>query len=167
MTEQVLVLIKPDGLKKSLTGNIISRLSEAKLKIIGAKVVCVSRELAEKHYGHVKDKPFFEETVAYLQGKFHQTPRVLALVYEGEQAIKKVRKLAGETNPEKADPTTIRGAFGRILTNGTYENVLHASSSRKDAKREIQLWFHPEEITNPLYRTKKIKTKNQNNLIWA
>ena len=148
MLEQTLILIKPDGLKKSLTGNILTRLSETKLKIVGAKVVRASRELAKKHYEHLKDKPFFEELIKYLTGELHQTPRVLAMVYEGEDAIDKVKKLAGATNPEEAEPTSIRGAYGRILTSGIYENIIHASGSREEAEKEIKLWFRPEEIVN-------------------
>ena len=72
--EQTLVVIKPDGLIKSLTGNILSRLSEAKLIIVGAKVVEVSKELAEQHYSHLRDKPFFGELIDYLMGKVHKTP---------------------------------------------------------------------------------------------
>lgn len=148
MIEKTLVLIKPDGLQKSLTGNILTKLSEAKLEIVGAKVVCVSRELAEKHYQHLKDKPFFEDLLKYFRGKLHgkRFERVIAFVYQGEDAITRVRKIAGATNPEEADPTTIRGAYGRITTKGVYENVIHASSDPKDAEREIALWFKPEEI---------------------
>jgi len=150
MVQKTLVLIKPDGLLKSLTGNILTKLSEAKLDIVGAKVVRVSRELAEQHYQHLKDKPFFDELVRYIQGKLHgpHYERVLALVYEGEDAINRVRKIAGATNPEEADPTTIRGAYGRITTKGVYENVIHSSSDAKDAEREIALWFRPEEIVD-------------------
>ncbi len=71
--QQTLIIIKPDGLVKSLTGNVISRLSEAKLTIMGAKVVRVSRQLAEKHYEHLKDKPFFEELIQYIVGDVHKT----------------------------------------------------------------------------------------------
>lgn len=148
--EEVLVLIKPDGLLKSLTGNILSMLSETNLKIIGAKVLKVSKELAEKHYSQLKEsKPkVFDETIKYIMGEFH-TPRVLALVYKGPDAIKKVRKIAGETNPEKAAPTTIRGKYGRIDTKtGLFENVVHVSDSIENAQREIQLWFNSSEIVN-------------------
>ena len=125
--QHTFVLIKADGLKKSLTGNILTRLSETKLKIVGAKVVHVSRELAEKHYAHLKNHPHFKEIIDYFQGKPYgkEYERVLALVYCGEEAIEKVRKLAGVTNPEQADPTSIRGQFGRVTTIGTYENVIH------------------------------------------
>lgn len=148
--EQTLVLIKPDGLIKSITGNIITTLSETKLKIVGAKIVQVTRELAEEHYHHFKKEKFFDELIKYIMGE-HHTKRVLAMVYQGEDAIKKVRKLAGSTNPEKADPISIRGKYGRITTNGVFENVIHASSNKKDAEKEIKLWFRPEELIYTIY----------------
>jgi nucleoside-diphosphate kinase len=150
MEEKLLVLIKPDGLIKSLTGNIISKLSETELRIVGAKVVNVSKELAEKHYAHLKEsKPkIFEETLKYIMGEFH-TNRVLALVYKGENAIEKVRKLAGKTNPEEAEPISIRGKYGRINSKtGVFENVIHASDSIENAEKEISLWFEKNEIVN-------------------
>ena len=148
--EQTLVLIKPDGLIKSLTGNIISALSETKLKIVAAKIVQVTRELAEEHYQHLKKEKFFDELIKYIMGE-HHTKRVLAMVYHGENAIKKVKKLAGSTNPEKADPTSIRGKYGRITTKGVFENVIHASSNKKDAEKEIKVWFTPEELIHTIY----------------
>ena len=154
--ETTLVLVKPDGLIKSLTGNIISRLSEAQLVIIGAKVVKVTRELAEEHYSHLKDKPFFNELIDYLMGNIHKTTRVLALVYQGENAIQKIRDVVGATNPEEANPVTIRGAYGRITTSGVFENVVHASSCPEDSEKEIKLWFQPHEIVEPIYPTKEV-----------
>ncbi|MEW6008294.1 MAG: nucleoside-diphosphate kinase [Candidatus Omnitrophota bacterium] len=144
--QATLILIKPDGLKKSLTGNILTRLSETKLEIVAAKVIRVSRKLAEEHYHHLKDKPFFGELIKYLTGELHDRKKVLALVYWGPQAITKCRELAGATNPEEADPTSIRGSYGRITTRGLYENVIHVSSNEDEANREINLWFSPEEI---------------------
>jgi len=157
MEEKTLVLIKPDGLVKSLTGNIITTLSEARLKIVGAKVVRVSKDFAEKHYSDLRDnliKKFGEEkgmqifnsTLDYIQGKFH-TDRVFALVYKGEDAVKKIRELTGETNPEKASPVSIRGKYGRIHSETrVFENVIHCSDSIENAKREIELWFRHDEI---------------------
>jgi nucleoside-diphosphate kinase len=166
--QQCLVLIKPDGLVKSLTGNILSALSETKLKIVGAKIVRVSKELAEAHYselmqrlmekfGKEKGAVMFEDVLKYIQGEYH-TDRVLAMVYEGEDAINKIRALAGSTNPEEADATTIRGKYGRINSKtGVFENVVHVSDSEASSKREIQLWFEPEELTSVIYPTKKEK----------
>ena len=108
----------------------------------------------------------FENTLKYIQGEYH-TDRVFALVYEGENAIQKIRELAGSTNPEEADFTTIRGKFGRINSKtNVFENVVHVSDSEASAKREIQLWFEPEDLTNILYTTKKEKI-SADKIIWA
>lgn len=163
--EQTLVLIKPDGLVKSLTGNIISKLSETELRIVGARIVSVEKELAEEHYRHLKDEPFFAELIKYIMGEFH-TRRVLALVYEGDNAIAKVRRLAGTTNPEEADPISIRGKYGRITTSGVYENAVHCSENAAEAEREIKLWFKPGELTNTIYPTNE-KKETENVLEWA
>jgi nucleoside-diphosphate kinase len=165
--EQTLVLIKPDGLVKSLTGNVLSRLSETKLIIIGSKVVRVTEELAKKHYGHLSDKPFFGELVHYLMGDVHNTHRVMALIYQGEGAIAKVREIVGDTNPEKANPVSIRGAYGRITTTGVFENVVHASSSTEDAENEIKLWFRPDEVVGDIYPTKDIVREKVTERVWS
>ena len=167
MKEAALVLIKPDALKKSLTGDILSRISSTGLEIIGAKVVKVSEDLAKTHYEHLKDKPFFQDVIDYICGKQHGRNKVIALVYWGEDAISKLRELAGATNPEEADPTTVRGAYGRITTTGVYENVIHVSDSPETAEREIKLWFSPSEIIEDLYPTKKMVEGGITTLIWA
>ena len=157
MAQQTLVLVKPDGLKKSLTGNILARLSETKLDIIAAKIVKVSKRLAEDHYAALKDQPFFPELIKYIMGDYHKK-KVMALVYWGDDAIKKVRDICGATNPEEADSVSIRGAYGRITTKGVYENVIHASAHESDAEREIKLWFEPDDIIADLYPTKMAKS---------
>jgi len=167
MEQAVLILIKPDGLKKSLTGNILTRLSETKLEIVAAKMVRVSKELAQEHYQHLKDKPFFGEIIKYLQGDLHDRKKVMALVYWGEDAIKKCRDLAGATNPEEAESTSIRGSYGRITTNGVYENVIHVSSNEPEAQREIKLWFSPDEIIVDLYPQKSKIEKECRLNVWA
>lgn len=168
MTNQAtLILIKPDGLKKSLTGNILTRLSETKLEIVGAKIARVSKELAEEHYQHLKDKPFFSDLMKYIRGELHNRRKVMALVYWGEEAITKCRQLAGSTNPEEADPTSIRGSYGRITTSGVYENVIHVSANEQDAEREIKLWFHPDEIIVNLYPMKEMVEKDRKIKVWA
>ncbi|MCX5709351.1 MAG: nucleoside-diphosphate kinase [Candidatus Omnitrophica bacterium] len=166
MNQAVLILIKPDGLKKSLTGNILTRLSETKLEIVAAKMVRVSRDLAIEHYKHLKEKPFFEEIIKYLQGDFHERKKVMALVYWGKDAITKCRELAGATNPEEADPTSIRGSYGRITTSGVYENAIHVSSNPEEAEREIKLWFEPKEIIVDLYPVKNIVEKEFKRKAW-
>ena len=156
--EQTLVLIKPDGLIKSLTGDVLSKMSETGLKIMGAKIVQVTSELAEEHYQHLKEKKFFNELIKYIMGEFH-TKRVLALVYQGKNAIKKVRDVVGLTNPEEAEPTSIRGKYGRITSKGVFENVVHASENKKEAEREIKLWFRPEELVCTIYPTDSREAK--------
>lgn len=167
MTQATLILVKPDGLKKSLTGNILTRLSETKLEIVAAKIVRVSRELAEEHYQHLKDKPFFEELIKYIQGELHNRRKVMALIYWGEDAIVKCRQLAGATNPEEAEPTSIRGSYGRITTSGVYENVIHVSANEAEAEREIKLWFSPSEIIVNLYPTREIMEKEKKIRVWT
>ena len=167
MNTKTLIIIKPDGLVKSLTGNILTRLSETKLEIIAAKIVHVSDELAKNHYSHLADKPFFDELISYLRGDLHQRQKVLAMIYAGEDAIAKVREMAGATNPEEAEPTSIRGAYGRITSKGVYENVVHASSSEEEAAREIKLWFEPQEIIQKIYPTEKVTLNNVEKIVWA
>lgn len=167
MDEPTLVVIKPDGIQKSLTGNVLTRLSETHLIIIAAKIVQVSRSLAEQHYHHLKDKTFFEDLIKFIMGEYH-TKRTLALVYYGDNAIRKVRDICGATNPEEATPGTIRGSFGRITTKGVFENVVHASSSVEDAEREIKLWFEPSEIViDKLYPTKEVVLHDHRKRLWA
>ena len=144
--QATLVLIKPDAIKRGLTGAVISKLDPLQLEIVGAKAVRVSQELAEAHYKHIREKPFFRETVDHLLGKLHGISYVLAFVLWGPDAIDRVRQVTGATHPEKADPTSIRGALGRMTTSGLMENVLHASSDPQDAEREIRLWFTPQEL---------------------
>lgn len=163
--QQTLILIKPDGLKKSLTGNILTRLSETKLEIIASKIIQVSRELAEEHYKYMKGKSFYEELIKYIMGDFHKK-KVMALVYWGPGAIEKVRTICGATNPEEADSVSIRGAYGRITTKGVYENVIHASTNESEAEREIKLWFRPDEIIFDIYPTKIVDFKGEQRA-WA
>lgn len=164
--EYSLILIKPDGISKSLTGNIITKLSEANFEIIASRMVDVPRELAAEHYKHLKDKPFFEEVIEYIQGKFHIRKKVMALAYRGEDAIARLREIVGATNPEEADPTSIRGKYGRITTTGVYENVVHASSCTDDSEHEIKLWFAPDEIICDIYPSKET-TSEITQRVWA
>ena len=166
--EQLLILIKPDGVRRSLTGNILDKLSQLRMSIICAKVIKVSRELAEMHYYQLKDKPFFDELLDYIQGKIYGESwnKILAFVYQGEDAISKTRKITGVTNPEEADPISIRGAYGRITTKGVYENVVHCSSDSLEAEREIKLWFKPQEIVKDIYATKRIIVNKEEKVVW-
>jgi nucleoside-diphosphate kinase len=156
--ESALVIIKPDGISKRLAGDIVTRFAQADLEIVGIRVVMASTALAHAHYKHLQYKPFFSQIVSYLAGKYHKTNKLIAIVYYGTQAIKRCRKVAGDTNPEKADPQSIRGAYGRITTDGLFENIVHVSSDKREAEREIKLWFDPDDIIAKIYpaATKKI-----------
>lgn len=162
--EQTLVLIKPDALKISLTGYILSQFSEfhSGLRFAGAKIVHVSRMLAEEHYAEHKGKPFYPPLIDYIMGKAHypnepHKRRVIALVYCGPDAVKKVRSIMGPTNPHDARdhaPGTIR-ALGTIVpildeagneVGQRMDNLVHASATLADAEREIKLWFRPNDL---------------------
>lgn len=188
--EQTLVLIKPDALKLSLTGYILSQFSEfhTGLRFAGAKIVHVNRMLAEEHYAEHVGKAFFDSVIEYLLGNAHYPTephrrRVIAFVFCGPDAVKKVRQIAGPTNPHVARQT----APGTIRTLGTIipvkdpdgkvvsdrmDNLVHASASDEEAEREIKLWFRPHDImpymraypaeasdANYYYRDGKLLTK--------
>ena len=145
--ERTLVLIKPDAMVKHLAGNIINDLYNLNLKMIGLKLVDVQRELAEQHYSEHKGKPFFEKLIKHITGELHHQENVIAIVYQGENAIQKVRDFAGKTNPEEAEFNTIRGKYGRLNSKtDCFENVVHASDSVESAEREINLWFDEGEL---------------------
>lgn len=144
--ETTLVIIKPDALQKGVMGAVLTRVEELKLEFLAAKVVRPTREMVEEHYRHIRGRPFFQETVDHMLGKLHGVPYVLAFILRGPEAITRLRQIAGATDPEKADPQSLRGQFGRTRTTGLMENVLHASSDAAEAEREIQLWFQPHEL---------------------
>ena len=102
-----------------------------------------------------------------MQGDLHDRKKVMALVYWGNDAITKCRDLAGATNPEEAESTSIRGSYGRITTNGVYENVVHVSANDSEAEREIKLWFAPNEIIVDLYATKDVVQKEFTSKVWG
>lgn len=145
--EKTLVLIKPDAMVKKLAGNVISDLYNTGLKMIGLKLVNVQKELAEMHYEEHKDKPFFQKLVGHITGELHDNENVIAIAYEGENAIKKIRDAAGKTHPEEADYSSIRGKYGRhVSSTDCFENVIHASDSPESGEREIALWFKDDEL---------------------
>ena len=149
--EATLVLIKPDALARGLAGAVLTRLEQLGLDLVGAKVVRVSQALAEEHYSHLRDKPFFSGLIKHLRGELHGVDSVLVFVYAGPGAIAKVRRLAGATNPEHAEPMSLRGSLGRMTTKGIMENLLHASADEQEAEREITLWFRPEELLTSVH----------------
>jgi nucleoside-diphosphate kinase len=132
-------MVKPDGVQRGLVGEIISRLERKGLKIVAIKMLKIPMEMAEKHYEEHKNKPFFSSLISYIT-----SGPVVAMVVEGKNAVKVVRKLVGATNPAEAEPGTIRGDFGLDLGR----NVVHASDSITSAEREIRLFFKDDEILN-------------------
>ena len=145
--ERTLVLIKPDAIEKRISGLILDRLDHLGLQMTGAKVVSLTEELARAHYKNWEGKPFLDEVIQYMMGEFNNVPnhKIYAFVFQGENAIAKIRQEIGSTNPEKAAPWTIRGSFGRFIGE-VMQNCVHASGSPEDAEKEIALWFKPEEV---------------------
>jgi Nucleoside diphosphate kinase len=162
--EQTLVLIKPDALKNSLTGYVLSQLSEVHsgLRFAGAKIVQVSRMLADQHYAEHRGKVFFPALLDYIMGLAHYPNdpwkrRVIAFVFQGPGAIVKIRAIAGPTNPHEARekrPGCIRAlgtivplkdAAGNVIGE-RIDNLIHASATDTEAEREIKLWFKPSDI---------------------
>ncbi len=164
--EFVLVLLKPDVMAKGLVGHLLARLSETDLELLAMKILSVSRQLAQAHYQHLKDQSFYDGIIKYLQGKLHCDKKVVALIYSGDDAIARCRQMAGATNPEDASPKTIRGSLGRITTKGVFENLVHVSSDKKEAQREIKLWFSPEEIGADIFPTKSQIIKLYKKKVW-
>lgn len=136
--ERTFLMIKPDGVQRKLVGEIITRLEKKGLKLVGGKFMTVSKEKAETHYGEHADKPFYDGLVSFIT-----SAPVFAMVVEGENVVEVTRNMIGKTNPTEAAPGTIRGDLG--LTVG--RNVIHGSDSVESAKREISLWFEPNELS--------------------
>ena len=130
--ETTLILIKPDAMQRTLAGTIISRFENRGLKIIAAKLLLVSKELAEEHYGEHAGKPFFTNLVEYITSS-----PIMALVLAGNDAVKVTRQTIGSTDPKEASPGTIRGDYGIDLGR----NLVHGSDSPESAKREINIFF--------------------------
>lgn len=138
--ERTLVLVKPDGVVRGLTGETIKRIEQKNMKIVAMKMIRVTEDLAKEHYKEHEGKPFFKDLIDYIT-----LVPVVAMVVEGERAIGIMRRIAGKTNPDEASPGSIRGDFG-YNTPRYMCNVVHASDSAASAKREINLFFKKEEI---------------------
>ncbi len=135
--ERTLVLVKPDGVQRGLTGEIIKRLENRGLQLTAAKLILVDQALARKHYAIHEGKPFYEGLVKYIC-----SAPVMAMVWEGPQAIAAVRQTMGATNPVEAAPGSIRHDFALLISR----NLTHASDSVENAELEIGIWFKQEEI---------------------
>src|SRR3954470_18256117 len=136
--ERTLVLVKPDGVARGLSGEIVRRLEARGLVLRGAKLVKVTEELAGEHYAEHREKPFFGELVTFIT-----SAPTLALVLEGEWAIAVVRSTMGATNPAQSAPGTIRGDLALSMP----DNLVHGSDSPESAEREVALWFSEDELS--------------------
>ena len=139
MTERTLVLVKPDGVQRLLVGRILGRFEERGLKIVGLKLVAVDRALAEAHYAVHRERPFFEGLVAFITSS-----PLVAVAFEGPNAIGMVRAMVGATRPHEAAAGTIRGD----LAMETAQNLVHASDGPETAVAELALWFRPDELVD-------------------
>ncbi len=135
--QRTLVLVKPDGVQRGLIGQVITRLENRGLRLVAAKFMRVSRELAETHYAIHKGKPFYNGLIDYIT-----SAPVMAMVWEGPEAVAAVRQTMGSTRPREAAPGTIRHDFALDVGR----NLTHASDSPENGEAEIALWFKPEEL---------------------
>jgi nucleoside-diphosphate kinase len=145
--QQTLVLVKPDGVARGLTGEVIKRIEKIGLKIIGLKLVKIDSDFSKKHYAAHIDKGFYKGLE-----KFILSGPVVAMVIEGVDAIENIRKLAGATESKSALPGTIRGDFSHVSYSHADErgiavkNIIHASGDVEDAEKEVALWFSIDEL---------------------
>ncbi|MGI5883262.1 MAG: nucleoside-diphosphate kinase, partial [Dethiobacteria bacterium] len=135
--EQTFSMIKPDAVQRNLVGEIIGRFEKKGLKLAALKLLSINKELAERHYAEHVGKPFFKDLVSFIT-----SGPVVAMVWEGQNAIQVVRTMMGKTDPQEALPGTIRGDFGLFTGN----NIVHGSDSPESASREINLFFSQDEI---------------------
>jgi nucleoside-diphosphate kinase len=137
--ERTLVLVKPDGVQRALIGEVISRLERRGLRLVAAKFMAVSTELAETHYAIHKGKPFYDGLISYIT-----SAPVMAMVWEGPQAVAAVRQTMGATKPVEAAPGTLRHDFALEVGR----NLTHASDSPENGAKEVELWFKKEELVD-------------------
>lgn len=135
--ERTFLMVKPDGVQRNLIGEIVSKFEKKGYQLVGAKLMLIDRDLAEKHYGEHKERPFFQELVGFIT-----SAPVFAMVWEGENVISVARTMMGATNPQQADMGTVRGDYG--VTIGM--NIIHGSDSHDNAAREINLFFDEKEL---------------------
>ena len=135
--ERTLVIIKPDAVQRRLAGEIIHRFERRGLRIIAMKMIQIDQPLAERHYAEHKGKPFYDPLIRYITAAAS-----VVMVLEGYRAISAVRRMLGSTNPAEAEPGTIRADYAMQ----TRYNLVHGSDGRETAKREIDLFFEPEEL---------------------
>jgi nucleoside-diphosphate kinase len=137
--ERTYLMIKPDGVQRNLIGEVVSRFEKKGFTLVGAKLMTLSKEIAETHYAEHKERPFFGELVSFIT-----SGPVFAMVWEGENVISTARTMMGTTNPAEAAPGTIRGDYGVQVSM----NVIHGSDSSESAEREISIFFNEKELNN-------------------
>ena len=137
--ERTFIMMKPDGVQRHLTGEIMHRFERKGFTLVGLKMMQVSRELAEKHYGVHKERPFFNSLIEFIT-----SAPVIAMVWEGENVVSAARNIIGATNPTTAAPGSIRGDFGVSIGR----NLIHGSDAIETAQTEVALWFTEEELLN-------------------
>ena len=137
--EKTFLMVKPDAVQRQLIGEIVSRFEKKGFQLVGAKLMQMSSELAEKHYAEHIGKPFFEDLTNFIT-----SGPVFAMVWQGDNVVNTARKMMGKTNPSESDPGTIRGDFG-VVTN---RNIIHGSDSLESAEREINLFFDESELVD-------------------
>ena len=137
--ERSLVLVKPDGVQRALIGEVISRLERRGLRLVAAKFMQVSRELADTHYAIHKGKPFYDGLISYIT-----SAPVMAMAWEGPNAVAAIRQTMGATRPTEAAPGSLRHDFALEVGR----NLTHASDTVENGTNEVNLWFRPEELVN-------------------
>jgi len=135
--EKTFIMLKPDAVQRNLAGEIIGRLEKKGLKLVAIKMLLLSNTLAERHYEEHLGKSFFQNLVGFIT-----SGPVIAMVWEGENAIQVARRMMGNTDPQKSEPGTIRGDYALFTGN----NIVHGSDSSQSAMREIEIFFTPSEI---------------------
>lgn len=150
--ETTFVALKPDAVKRGISGEIISVIEDAGFKMAGMKMVQATDQLLEQHYEEHVDKPFYEDLADYMK----EGP-IIAIAVEGVHAVENLRKIVGDTSAKDAHPSTIRGRFGHMsmehadAAGKNYKNLVHASATKEEAERELEIWFEEDEIHD--YRT--------------
>ena len=145
--ERTFVALKPDAVKRGITGDIISQIEDTGLKIMGLKMVQATDQLLEQHYEEHVEKPFYEGLAEYMK----EGP-IVAIVVEGVHAVENMRKIIGDTDARDAHPATIRGQYAHMSmdhadeSGGLYRNIIHASATKEEAEKEVGIWFSEDEL---------------------
>lgn len=141
------VALKPDAVKRGITGEIISTIEDTGMKIMGLKMVQATDQLLEQHYEEHVDKPFYDGLAEYMKDG-----PIVAMVVQGVHAVENMRKIIGDTDASEAHPATIRGRFAHMSMDhadeaGTlYRNIIHASATEEEAEKEVEIWFSEDEL---------------------